>query len=121
MSATNWTRHARQRSSQRAIPEFHLELLQAFGESVEQKGGFTVLRLDEKGQERLRRQLADVLARWDQLRNVYAVIAPGGRIVTVAHSKGHARRCRPRGRFTPRKRRIAATGTFKPSVCRSAS
>lgn len=96
MNVSKWTRHARRRASQRAIPEFQVELLQAFGEIVEQKGGTMVLRLPEDRQERLRHQLTEALAHWDQLQRAYAVIAPEGQVVTVGHAHGRTRRHRQR-------------------------
>jgi hypothetical protein len=96
MSVSDWSRHARQRAAQRAIPEFHLELLQAFGETVDQKGGSVVLRFAADRREQLRRQLADALAHWDQLQSAYAVIAPEGQVITVAHAHGRTRRHRRR-------------------------
>lgn len=86
MSKTIRTQHAETRCAQRAIPNFHLELLKFFGESKEQKGGAYVLTLNNETSSWLRRQLENELAHWDHLQSVYVVCSDKGAIITTGHA-----------------------------------
>lgn len=85
MAETIWSRHAKKRCAQRAIPEFHIQLLKLFGDCVEQKGGSSVLELSNDNRVWLRQQLADALAHWDQRQAVYAVFGENGCVITTGH------------------------------------
>ena len=111
MSAFAWSRHARQRAAQRAIPDFHQELLKRFGEAREQPGGTVLLRLPAEGRENVRIRLREVLAQWDHLQDAYAVLASDGTVITVAHERGsELKRIRAR-RDTARRHRTRQLDT----------
>jgi hypothetical protein len=93
MSKTTLTRHAKIRCAQRAIPEFHLELLRFFGEITEQKNGCYTLSLSSEEQNNLREDLTYVISHWDQFISTYAIFSNSGVIITAGH-KYKKRICR---------------------------
>ena len=87
MTETIWSRHAKKRCAQRAIPEFQIQLLKLFGDWVEQKGGSSVVELSNANRVWLRQQLADALAHWDHRQAVYAVLGENGCVITAGHRR----------------------------------
>ena len=83
------TIHAAKRQKQRAIPICAIQILNLYGEEVEQKGGTTVLRLPKRQQKKLRRDLQRLLSMCTEDGFPYLVLDPAGRIITVSHKYTH--------------------------------
>lgn len=81
-----FTRHAEERSKQRALPPILVDLLMQFGEIRNQKGA-DVIEFSRETEQWLRRQLTQTLAHWDSRRNVYAVLGDGGSVLTIGHKR----------------------------------
>jgi prepilin-type processing-associated H-X9-DG protein len=79
------TNHASKRMQQRHLPPLIVDLLQHYGQTRHQNGS-TVLFFDAKGKERAKRELCQVLARFDKLRDAYLVEAnDSGQVVTLGY------------------------------------
>ncbi len=83
-----FTRHARERTTARAIPPLIVEIIIEFGDSWEAGDGARKYALSKEGMRRLRRYagqaVADEANRF-RSRNAY-VVAAQGRVVTAAFS-----------------------------------
>ncbi|AUN29640.1 hypothetical protein [Niveispirillum cyanobacteriorum] len=82
------TRHARERTTARAIPPLIVEMIVEFGDSCDAGDGARKYALSKEGMRRLRRYaghaVADEANRF-RSRNAY-VVAAHGRVVTAAFS-----------------------------------
>lgn len=82
------TRHARERSTARAIPTMVAEMIMEFGQSRDAGDGARKYALTKESMRELRRlagrAIADAVSPYRN-RNAYAVAA-SGRIITVAYS-----------------------------------
>jgi hypothetical protein len=87
-SSYAFTRHAKDRSGVRAIPEMIAEIIIEYGESRDAGDGARKYALTKESMSLLRRRAGRELANAISLyrnRNAY-VVACGGRIITVAYS-----------------------------------
>ena len=83
-----FTRHAKERSGVRAIPEMIAELIIEYGESRDAGDGARKCALTKESMSLLRRRAGSGIAKaigFHRDRNAY-VVASGDRIVTVAYS-----------------------------------
>ena len=86
------TAHAYQRAVQRAIPPLLVCLLIEFGTRRRVAGGI-VRYFDGATREKLRRDLRELLGRWDSLGDAFAVLDPDARyVVTLGHRTRRQRR-----------------------------
>ena len=87
-SSYEFTRHAKERSSTRNIPEMVAEIIVEYGESRDAGDGALKYVLTKKSMSELRRRagasIVNAIAFYRD-RNAY-VVASGGRIVTVAYA-----------------------------------
>ena len=84
--------HAAVRMQQRGIRRHALELLMAYGaEAFDHRGG-TILYLDRPARARIRRAAGAGRAP-DDRADVYAVLGPDGRVLTVGHRHRRIPRC----------------------------
>lgn len=85
-SCYDYTKHARERSSTRLIPQMIIEIIMEFGKSYDSGNGTRKYVLDKVAMRHLRklagRSIADAISPYRN-RNVY-VVATGSRIVTAA-------------------------------------
>ena len=79
------SKHALQRAQQRAIPEAMLSLLCTLGAECQQKGGTSLLFIPKKQRCRIRRQLQQLLSRFDAIQDSYLVMNDDGHIITTGH------------------------------------
>jgi hypothetical protein len=86
------TRHAQQRSQQRAIPPLVIDLLLQFGCGESAGGGARKLFFDRKARRRVHAYAGPVAPLLDEHLDVYAVIAPDDSIITVGHRLERVRR-----------------------------
>jgi hypothetical protein len=87
-SSYAFTRHAKDRSGVRAIPEMIAELIVEYGESRDAGDGARKYALTKESMSLLRRRAGSGVAKaigFYRDRNAY-VVASGGRIITVAYS-----------------------------------
>lgn len=84
----SFTRHARERSAWRSIPEFVTAVILAYGNSLEAGDGTRKYFLAKESMRQLRqdegRSFTNTINSYRR-RNTY-VVATGGRIVTVAYA-----------------------------------
>ena len=84
----SFTRHARQRSAGRSIPQFVTEAILSYGNSWDAGAGARKFSLTKEGMRELRqdegRSFTNTINAY-RCRNVY-VIASAGRVVTVAYA-----------------------------------
>ena len=85
------TRHARARMQKRAISADALERLLEFGREAFDHHGHVVLYFDKTARRRLARA-APERKDLERIARCYAVIAPGGEVVTVGHRLRRVRR-----------------------------
>lgn len=86
------SQHARRRMQQRAIPSLMLEIVFTYGRE-ELQDGASVVYLDRRARERAKRDIKDLLARFDKLEDTYLVAANDtGSIVTAGHRRHRVRR-----------------------------
>ena len=79
------TRHAQARMQQRAIRVHTLERLLEFGrEAFDHHGGVVVLYFDKAARRRLIRATPGAKD-LERLAGCYAVLSPGGAVITVGH------------------------------------
>lgn len=115
MSKTIRTHHAEIRCAQRAIPEFHLELLRFFGEATEQKSGSYILSFSSEAQIYLRELLAYEVSHWDKLKSTYAVLSDSGVIITAGHLR------KQRGSIFARKHKYKSRNKWGRSCLKKAT
>lgn len=81
------SKHASDRSQQRAIPPDVVEVLWEYGSEMRRRGG-DVLFFDKPARQRLCRDLgSQALRRCAKALACYAVVDDHGRIITVAHRR----------------------------------
>ena len=79
------TRHSEVRLQQRGIPRWYVDTLMTHGRHCHAPGGAEIVCIDKGARQRLGRHLTrQDFARAERFFNVYAVVAPGGVLVTVA-------------------------------------
>ena len=92
MDNVQMTRHANERSQQRGIPPFVIDLLLDFGESEHDHHGGEIRYFGKQGKRRVVRHLGQILAsRLDSIWDAYAVTADGV-VVTAGHRTARVRR-----------------------------
>lgn len=79
------TQHATTRSQQRAIPQFVIDLLLQFGASEPSGEGTNKLFFDKAARRRIKAYVGPLAKAVDEHLDVYAVVAPDSKVVTVAH------------------------------------
>jgi hypothetical protein len=76
---------------QRAIPPLMVDLLYRYGREQQQNGS-TLLFLDKKSREHLRKALEDIIKRFDKLSDVYLVEAnEPATTITIGHRHSRVR------------------------------
>ena len=79
------THHSQVRLQQRGIPRWYVDTLVTHGRHCHAPGGAEIVCIDKGARQRLGRSLSrQDFARAERYFNVYAVVAPGGVLVTVA-------------------------------------
>lgn len=86
------TRHANQRSQQRSIPPFAIEIFERYGAYCRHDGA-DVLFMDKKARKRIAREFggARALRFLEPLLDAYAVLE-NGQIITLAHRTARLKR-----------------------------
>lgn len=86
LPATLTTRHARVRCQQRGIPPEMVGLLLEHGRERHVGHGATMLSFSKRRRERLKRVMTrEQFAALSSHLDVYAIVGPTGRIMTVGH------------------------------------
>ena len=85
MMRTSVSRHARARMQQRGIAASAIDCLLDFGRERHDHHGAVVVVLDRAALRRIARSGAARGPALDELRGLYAVVAPDGRGCTVGH------------------------------------
>lgn len=82
--ATNMTRHAKNRSQQRAIPQIAIDLLLEFGRVERAGDGASKVYLDKTAKKRLKAYAGPIAGHLESLLDIYAVVSAEQRVITVA-------------------------------------
>jgi hypothetical protein len=88
----SFTKHARERASQRSISDEAIELLLDYGDVQRVKGADSYF-FNAPAKRRLRNDLGrDSYRRCERHLGIYAIVGDDGRIVTVAYRRHRLRR-----------------------------
>lgn len=91
-TALPMTRHAQQRTQQRAIPQLAVDLLLQFGRSEPAGDGATKYFFDKKSHRRVFAYAGSMSNVLEPHLDIYAVVSPDQRLITVAHRIERIRR-----------------------------
>lgn len=86
------TRHAQIRSQQRAIPGLVLDLLLQFGASESTGDGASKMFFDKVARRRLHAYAGALAPLLNEHLDLYAVVAPDNKVITVGHRLERIRR-----------------------------
>jgi hypothetical protein len=88
----HFTKHARQRSAQRSIPETAVDLILDYGDIQRMQGADSYF-FSSPAKRRLRREIGqDGVRRVRRYLRVYAIVSDDGRVITVARNNRQIRR-----------------------------
>jgi len=79
------SRHASERSQQRAIPEMMIDLLLQFGSSESAGSGISKVFFDKTSRRRVKAYAGPLAGLLEQHLDVYAVVSSDMKIITVGH------------------------------------
>ena len=79
------SRHANERSQQRAIPEMMIDLLLQFGSSESAGSGVSKVFFDKISRRRVKAYAGPLAGLLEQHLDVYAVVSSDMKILTVGH------------------------------------
>jgi hypothetical protein len=79
------SRHANERSQQRAIPPMMIDLLLQFGSSANAGAGVSKLFFDKVSRRRVKAYAGSLSRLLDEHLDVYAVVSADMKVITVGH------------------------------------
>ena len=79
------SRHANERSQQRAIPEMMIDLLLQFGSSESAGSGVCKMFFDKTSRRRIKAYAGPLASFLGQHLDVYAVVSSDMKVITVGH------------------------------------
>ena len=79
------SRHANERSHQRAIPEMMIDLLLQFGSSESAGSGVSKVFFDKTSRRRIKAYAGSLAGLLDEHLDVYAVVSSEMKVITVGH------------------------------------
>ncbi len=79
------SRHANERSQQRAIPEMMIDLLLQFGSSESAGSGVSKVFFDKTSRRRVKAYAGSLAGLLDEHLDVYAVVSSEMKVITVGH------------------------------------
>ena len=85
MHANQYTEHANLRCQQRGISPLVVDLLMEFGASEPAGDGTTKFYFNKPARKRLAAYAGRLAAILEQYIDVFAIVAPDNRVITVAH------------------------------------
>lgn len=81
----NVSRHAKDRSQQRAIPELMIDLLFQFGSTEKAGSGACKMFFDKSSRRRVKAYAGPIAGLLDEHLDVYAVVSADMTVITVGH------------------------------------
>ncbi len=79
------SRHANERSQQRAIPEMMIDLLLQFGSSESAGSGVSKVFFDKTSRRRVKAYAGSLAGLLDEHLDVYAVVSSEMKVITLGH------------------------------------
>lgn len=79
------SRHANERSQQRAIPEMMIDLLLQFGSSESAGSGVSKVFFDKTSRRRVKAYAGSLAGLLEEHLDVYAVVSSEMKVITVGH------------------------------------
>lgn len=79
------SRHANERSHQRAIPELMIDLLLQFGSSESAGSGARKMFFDKTSRRRVKAYAGPIASLLNEHLDVYAIVTPEMKVITVGH------------------------------------
>ena len=83
--SSHFSKHAKVRSQQRAIPHLEAELMLMYGECLHLGQGKRYWSINKRGLKRLKRDVRRLVQNLDELQDRYVIDGDHGVVVTVGH------------------------------------